>query len=54
MSYVKYWLYFIVSHSKMESVILFKDENKNLHMSYYLTNDSFCMSTNHQHNILNM
>lgn len=32
--------------SKMESIILYKDENKNLYMRYYLTSDSFCMSTN--------
>ena len=30
----------------MESIILYKDENKNLYMRYYLTSDSFCMSTN--------
>ena len=40
--------------SKMESVILYKDENKNLYMRYYLTSDSFCMSTNHRHNFLNI
>lgn len=36
---------------KKESIVVYKDENKNLHMRCYFISNFFCTATHHQNNI---
>lgn len=43
-------LYYCIPLLKKESTVVYKGENKNLHMRCYLISNFFCTATHHQNN----